>query len=114
MQTRFADHPWVRFPIRVARSFDDHRGLVRAASLSYTSLLALVPLIALVLSVSKAVLATQDPGFLYDKIDRFLAYAVPQIHLLSQEQTDAAAVRLFAGPGLPPHEGEGGRGQRHH
>jgi membrane protein len=76
--------------LRALRDFFAHRGPVRAASLSYTSLLALVPLLALVLSISKGVLRTQDPQALLQLIDRFLAYAVPQLQYLSADQADSA------------------------
>jgi len=76
--------------LRALRDFFAHRGPVRAASLSYTSLLALVPLLALVLSISKGVLRTQDPQVLMHAIDRFLAYAVPQLQYLSADQADSA------------------------
>ena len=83
---RSALAPWVR----ALRNFSVHRGPVRAASLSYTSLLALVPLIALILSVSKGILRNQDPQVLLHAIDRFLDYAVPQLRYLSAENVASA------------------------
>lgn len=77
--------------LEAVRGFIAHRGPVRAASLSYTALLALVPLIALVLSISKGILNNQDPQVLTNTIDRFLNYAVPQLQYLSA--TDAATAR---------------------
>jgi membrane protein len=82
--------PWAR----AVRDFRTHRGPVRAASLSYTSLLALVPLLALVLSISKGVLHNQDPEILLGAIDRLLDYAVPQLRYLSAD--DAASARQDA------------------
>ncbi|MET0151986.1 MAG: YihY/virulence factor BrkB family protein [Candidatus Binatia bacterium] len=78
--------PWVR----AVRDFRTHRGPVRAASLSYTSLLALVPLLALVLSISKGVLRNQDPQLLLSAIDRVLDYAVPQLRYLSADEAASA------------------------
>jgi len=69
---------------------------VRAASLSYTSLLALVPLIALILSISKGVLRNQDPQVLLHVVDRFLAYAVPQLQYLSADEAATARQDAFA------------------
>jgi membrane protein len=78
--------PWVR----AVRDFRTHRGPVRAASLSYTSLLALVPLLALVLSISKGVLHNQDPQLLLHAVDRLLDYAVPQLRYLSEDEAASA------------------------
>jgi membrane protein len=82
--------------LRALRGFSAHRGPVRAASLSYASLLALVPLIALVLSISKGILNNQDPQLLLHAIDRFLDYAVPQLQYLSQDEAASARQDAFA------------------
>lgn len=82
--------PWRR----ALRDFSSHRGPARAAALSYTSLLALVPLMALILSVSKAMLRHQDPEALFHAVDRLLEYAVPQLRYLSADE--AASARLEA------------------
>lgn len=86
----------LRHPVRILRNFVGHRGLVRAASLSYTTLLALVPLTALVLAVSKGLLSSQDAEFLPRLIDRFLNYAVPQLQYLSAAEASAARQDVFA------------------
>jgi membrane protein len=78
--------PWVR----AIDGFSSHRGPVRAASLSYTSLLALVPLLALVLSLSKGIVRNQDPEILNNAIGRFLDYVVPQLQYLSPDASEAA------------------------
>ncbi len=83
---RSALSPWLQALV----DFNAHRGVVRAASLSYTSLLALVPLLALVLSVSKGILRNQDPQFLLNEIDHFLNYAVPQLQYLSADEAASA------------------------
>jgi membrane protein len=79
----------------VVRSFVAHRGLNRAASLSYTSLLALVPLIALVLSISKAVLRDQDTEILR-LVDHVLSWVLPQLQVLSAEAAASAREDVFA------------------
>ncbi|HSD10458.1 MAG TPA: YihY/virulence factor BrkB family protein [Candidatus Binatia bacterium] len=78
--------PW----IRALLDFNTHRGIVHAASLSYTSLLALVPLIALVLAISKGVLRSQDPQLLLKAVDHFLNYAVPQLQYLPADEAASA------------------------
>lgn len=79
-----------RLLVRVGRDFLAHRGLVRAASLSYTSLLALVPLAALVLSVTTSMLRGQDLSSASAALDRFFAYAVPQLQYLSADEALSA------------------------
>jgi membrane protein len=84
------DHPLVERAMKVARGFNAHRGPVRAASLAFTTLLALVPLLALVLGVSKAIIRTQDSAKLVQWIDRALSAAVPQLQYLSENDANAA------------------------
>jgi membrane protein len=52
--------------------------------------LALVPLLALVLSISKGVLRNQDPQLLLHAVDRLLDYAVPQLRYLSADEAASA------------------------
>lgn len=82
--------------VQAMRGFVTHRGPVRAASLSYTSLLALVPLIAIVLSISKGILSNQDPQLLTHTLDRFLTYAIPQLQYLSADEAASARQDAFA------------------
>ena len=81
--------------IRALKGFSAHRGPVRAASLSYTSLLALVPLLALVLSISKGIVRNQDPEVMTNAIGRFIDYAVPQLQYLSADASEAAKQDAF-------------------
>lgn len=75
---RFA-HFWVL----VFRSFQKNRGPVRAASLAYTTLLALIPVLAVVVSVSTAFLQNQEEGqdVIQDLLDKFIETAAPQLNL---------------------------------
>ncbi len=82
--------------LEAGRGFFVHRGPVRAASLSYTSLLALVPLVALVISISKGILNNQDPQLLTQTLDRFLNYAIPQLQYLSANDAATARQDTFA------------------
>jgi len=81
--------------MRALGGFSAHRGPVRAASLSYTSLLALVPLLALVLSISKGIMRNQDPQVMTNAIGRFLDYAVPQLQYLSPDASEQARHDAF-------------------
>jgi membrane protein len=92
----WAEHPAVALLVQVARGFQAHRGPVRAASLAYTSLLALVPLIALVLGISKALIRSQDDATLIEWIDRGLTTAVPQLRYLSESSAEDARADVLA------------------
>ena len=90
------DHPLIERAIQVVHGFNAHRGPVRAASLAFTTLLALVPLLALVLGVSKAVIKTQDSQTLVQWVDRALSAAVPQLQYLSETEADSARADVSA------------------
>ncbi|MGH7805774.1 MAG: YihY/virulence factor BrkB family protein, partial [Candidatus Binatia bacterium] len=90
------DHPLIERAAKVVRGFQAHRGPVRAASLAFTTLLALVPMIALVLGVSKAVIRTQDSQTLVRWVDRALNSAVPQLQYLSENEADDARANVLA------------------
>ncbi len=67
---RFA-HFWAL----VSRQFIRHRCLVRASALSYSTLLALIPLLAIALSVTSTLLKGQDQ----EKLDQFVEKVVSSI-----------------------------------
>ncbi len=69
---RFA-HFWVL----VAQSFVRNRCPVRAAALSYTSLLALIPLFAVAIGVTSSLLKSQGEEKIYGAIDRLVSNLVP-------------------------------------
>lgn len=76
---------WGKFVGIVFRGFNQNRCLIRAAALTYTTLLALVPLLAVVLGVSKAVLATQEDK-LFEFCMDFIQRVAPQIGQAAIEQ----------------------------
>jgi len=65
------------FLVLVYRSFLRNRGLVRASALSYSTLLALIPLLAVALSVTSSLLKNQDESTLDHVIERFVASVMP-------------------------------------
>ena len=69
---RFA-HFWVL----VGRSFVRNRCPVRAAALSYTSLLALIPLLAVAISVTSSLLKNQGEEQIYGAVDRLVSNFIP-------------------------------------
>ena len=88
-------YPARRFPVRVLQGFVAHRGTDRAAALSYTSLLALVPLLAVILSITRVFVANQDPSALREGIDGALKYAVPHLQIMSRAEADEASEDVF-------------------
>jgi membrane protein len=78
--------PWWRRTAWVLRlivkSFVRNRCLVRASALAYTTLLALVPLLAVAIGVSTSLLKTQEgQNQVKEVVDRFVANVAPQLDL---------------------------------
>ena len=69
---RFA-HFWVL----VARQFVHHRCLVRASALSFSTLLALIPLLAVVVSITSGLLKGQDEQKFSSAIEKMVASLTP-------------------------------------
>ncbi len=69
---RFA-HFWVL----VGRSFVRNRCPVRAAALSYTTLLALIPLLVVAISVTSSLLKSQGEEKIYEAIDKLVSSVMP-------------------------------------
>src|SRR5208282_2241080 len=69
---RFA-HFWVL----VAKSFARNRCPVRAAALSYTTLLALIPLLAVAIGVTSSLLKNQGEEQIYGAIDKLVSNIMP-------------------------------------
>ncbi|MCU0783337.1 MAG: YihY family inner membrane protein [Verrucomicrobia bacterium] len=73
--TRF--EKFVHFWVLVWQSFVRNRCPVRASALSFTTLLALIPMLAVGMSISSAFLKTQSETQLKSFIQQFLDYMVP-------------------------------------
>ena len=85
---RFA-HFW----LMVARDFVRNRCLVRASALAYTTLLALVPLLAVGVGVTTSLLKQQGDKPVQEMIDRLVAYAAPALNL------ESTGIEARLGPG---------------
>jgi membrane protein len=68
---------FVHFWALVIRSFVRNRCLVRASALSYSTLLALIPLLAVAISVTSGLLKSQGEDKIYQAIDKFVLTIVP-------------------------------------
>jgi membrane protein len=95
---------FVHFWVLAGRSFVRNRCPVRAAALSYTTLLALIPLLAVALSVTSSLLKGQGEEKIYGAIDRLVSSfvppatnAVPPADLLAAETNAAASANSAPG-----------------
>jgi membrane protein len=61
----------------VIRQFVRHRCLVRASALSYSTLIALIPLLAVALSLTSSLLKTQDQAQFQHAVEKFVASVTP-------------------------------------
>jgi membrane protein len=59
------------------RSFVQNRCLIRASALSYTTLLAMIPLLAIAISVTSSLLKKEGEHDIYKAIDKFIANVMP-------------------------------------
>ncbi len=85
---------FVHFWVLVGKSFERNRCPVRAAALSYTTLLALIPLLAVAISVTSSLLKSEGEQRIYEAIDKLVSNVMPPASL----NTNGPAVSLNLGP----------------
>jgi membrane protein len=68
---------FVHFWFFVGRSFVQNRCLIRASALSYTTLLAMIPLLAIAISVTSSLLKKEGEQDIYKAIDKFISQVMP-------------------------------------
>ena len=68
---------FVHFWVLVVRQFVRHRCFVRASALSYSTLIALIPLLAVALSVTSSLLKNQGEAQFQHAIEKFTSALVP-------------------------------------
>ena len=91
-------HRFAHFWLLVGKSFKRNRCPVRAASLAYTTLLALVPLLAVMLSITTSVLQKRGAEPIENLISKLVEYAAPALDL----ETRWEEVDEFGDPLFPP------------
>jgi membrane protein len=84
---------FTHFWVLVTRQFVRHRCLIRASALSYSTLLALIPMLAVAIGVTSSLLKDQNEDQYYSYIEKFVANFTPPDYL----STNAAAVSANAG-----------------
>jgi membrane protein len=87
---------FAHFCALVIRSFVRNRCLVRASALSYTTLLALIPLLAVAISVTSSLLKNEGEEKIYQAIDKLVSNVMPPATLSTNDQ----AFSLNLSPGL--------------
>lgn len=79
---------FVHFWILVVRSFLRNRCPVRASALAYTTLLALIPLLAVGVGVSTSLLKNQSDEPVKQLINKLVDEVAPQLGLMPQDETE--------------------------
>ncbi len=74
-------HRFAHFWLLVGKTFVRNRCPVRASALAYTTLLALVPLLAVVVSITTSVLKSRGEAEIQQLVDRMIDYAAPTLDL---------------------------------
>ncbi len=78
---------FVHFWALTARHFVHNRGLIRAEALAYTSLLALIPLLAVAVGITSTLLKSQGEDQIYRVIDKFVSTIMPPATLTNTNHT---------------------------
>ena len=78
---------FAHFWLMVGRSFQKNRCVIRASALAYTTLLALVPVLAIVVSVSAGMLQKKGEEGIQRMIEDVVAKVAPQLDLLPKDNS---------------------------
>jgi membrane protein len=82
-----------QFVYLVGRGFADNRFPMRAAALSFTTLLALIPMLAVVFSISKSFLRDSTADFVPQLLDKLVATIAPQLEYMPLGENVAGPVQ---------------------
>jgi len=88
------------FWVLVVGSFVRNRCLVRASALSYTTLLALIPLLAVAISVTSGLLKSQGEDKIYQAIEKFVPTVIPPGSLHTNRPAALAKPTQIAGTAM--------------
>ena len=90
-------HRFTHFWVLVARSFSKSRCPVRAAALTYTTLLALIPMLAVALGVTTSILKQQGEQRIFQFVDKFVDTIIPPA-VEETNATNGGVVRVERAP----------------
>ena len=83
---------FAHFCFQVGKSFVGNRCPVRAAALSFTTLLALIPMLAVAISVTSSLLKKEGEEKIYGFIDQAVSYLIPPATI----NTNGVSVTVYA------------------
>jgi membrane protein len=81
------------FCLMVGKGFQKNRGPARAAALAYTTVLSLIPVLAVVVSISTGFLQNDEGKTVRRLLDSFVSYAAPQLNLVQGDEAEGAMNR---------------------
>ena len=90
---------FTHFWVLVTRQFVRHRCLIRASALSYSTLLALIPMLAVAIGVTSSLLKNQNEDQYYSYIEKFVANFTPPDYVSTN--TSAGNANTGAGTNFP-------------
>ena len=97
----------IHFCVMTGKSFMRNKCLVRASALAYTTILALIPLLAVMVIISTALLKQESDKRIDELIDQFIGTVAPQLAILEEahanltNKTDSATVTVPIHDGSP-------------
>ncbi|MGC8743830.1 MAG: YhjD/YihY/BrkB family envelope integrity protein [Verrucomicrobiia bacterium] len=84
----------INFIVLAVKSFIRNRCLARASALAYTTLLGLVPLLAVAIGVTTSLLQKEGEKPIQEMLDKFVAYVAPALDLeIKKEGVEMSAKR---------------------
>ena len=93
-------YKFAHFWVLVGRSFARNRCPIRAAALSYTTLLALIPMLAVAISVTSSLLKKEGEQQIYQFIDRFVSGVMPPASISTNAAAGPAGSAASAAAGV--------------
>ena len=72
-------HRFLHFWVLVVKSFNRNRCPTRASALSFTTLLALIPMLAVAISITSSLLKKQGEEEIYRVVDKVISRIIPQV-----------------------------------
>src|SRR5215469_2743523 len=94
-------HKFAHFWVMVWRSFTRNRCPVRASALAYASLLALIPMLAVVVSVTSSILKNEGEERIDNFVVKLISDLVPPGTLAEDEsETNSSAAELSKGTNM--------------
>lgn len=86
-------HKFIHFWVLVVKSFNRNRCPSRAAALSFATLLALIPMLAVAISVTSSLLKKQGEEQIYQFVDRMVSSVIPPAPITNAPTANPAGSR---------------------